>query len=154
MARAPSRIVDAPALDGQGRELAHDAPAGRAAAGVHDAPLRVAAFEAEREVAAPVGVEAHAEALEVGDAARRLVDEDLRRRPAHGVATGGLGVAQVLLGVVVDGERRGDPALRPVARGLRERRRGDERDARAAAVRRTARRTARRRRPRRPRRRW
>jgi hypothetical protein len=39
---------------------------------VHDAPARVAALEAEDEVAAAVGVEADAEALEVADRARRL----------------------------------------------------------------------------------
>ena len=48
-------------------------------------------------------------------------------------AAGGLGVGEVLVGRVVDGERGGDPALRPVARGLRERGGGDERDARARA---------------------
>ncbi|MEZ5121248.1 MAG: hypothetical protein R2736_06700 [Solirubrobacterales bacterium] len=49
-------------LDGERRELAHEAPAGRAAAGVHDAADGVPALEAERETAVAVGVEAHAEA--------------------------------------------------------------------------------------------
>ena len=57
-------------LDHDGGQLAHDAPAGRAAAGVDDAPARVAALEAEREVAVAVGVEVHAEALEVAHGAR------------------------------------------------------------------------------------
>ena len=64
-ARAPSMTVTPGRLDHDGGELAHDAPAGRAAAGVDDAPARVAALEAEREVAVAVGVEVHAEALEV-----------------------------------------------------------------------------------------
>ena len=46
-------------------------------------------------------------------------------------AAGALGVLEVQLRRVVDRERRGEPALRPVARGLRERRRADHGDARA-----------------------
>ena len=115
-------------LDDERRELAHDPPAGRAAAGVHDAPHRMAALEAEREHAAAVGVEAHAEALEVGDAGGRLVDEHLGGGAANGVAAGGLGVGEVALGGVLDGERGGDAALRPVARRLRERGGRHERD--------------------------
>ena len=80
-----------------------------------------------------VGVEVHAELLEVAHRAGRLVDEHLGGAAAGEAAAGGLGVAQVLGGRVVGGERGGDPALRPVARGLGERRRGDERDARARA---------------------
>ena len=76
-------------LDDERGELAHDAAAGRAAAGVDDAAPRVAALEAEREVAVAVGVEAHAEPLEVARrSARRLVDEHLRRAAAHGAAAG------------------------------------------------------------------
>ena len=119
---------DARLVDDERRELAHDAPAGRAAAGVHDAAHRVPALEAEREHAAAVGVEAHAHALEVAHARRRLADEHLRGRAAHEVAAGGLGVGEMALEGVLDRERGGDPALRPVARGLRERGRRDERD--------------------------
>ena len=64
-------------LDDVGRELAQDPPAGRAAAGVHDAADPVAALQPEREVAVAVGVEAHAERLEVGEARGRLVAEHL-----------------------------------------------------------------------------
>ena len=42
-------------------QVADDAAPGRAAAGVDDAAVRVAALEAEREVAVAVGVEAHPE---------------------------------------------------------------------------------------------
>ena len=123
-------------LDDDGGELAHDAPAGRAAAGVDDAPARVAALEAEREVAVAVGVEVHAEALEVADGARRLAAQDGRGARAHEVAPGALGVLAVQVGRVVGRQRRRQAALRPVARGARQRRGGDERDARAAAGRR------------------
>ena len=133
-ARAPSMTVT-PAVSTTTRgELAHDAPAGRAAAGVDDAPARVAALEAEREVAVAVGVEVHAEALEV---ARRCAGASRHRTVAgaraHEVAPGALGVLAVQVGRVVDRERRRQAALGPVARGARERRRGDERDARAGA---------------------
>ena len=52
---------------------------------------------------------------------------------AHEPAAGGDRVAQVQLGRVVVGERGGEPALRPVGRGLGERPGGDQRDARALA---------------------
>ena len=64
--------LDALLLDDVGGELAQDPPPGRAAAGVDDAPDPVAALEPEREVAVAVGVEAHAERLEVGEARGRL----------------------------------------------------------------------------------
>ena len=98
-------------------QLADDAPPGRAAAGVDDAAVRVAALEAEREVAVAVGVEAHAEALEVGDDPRRLAAQDGGRARADEAAPGALGVLAVLVGRVVRRERRGDAALGPVARG-------------------------------------
>ena len=132
-ARAPSMTVTPGRLDHDGGELAHDAPAGRAAAGVDDAPARVAALEAEREVAVAVGVEVHAEALEVAHGARRLAAQDGRGARAHQVAPGALGVLAVQVGRVVRRQRRRQAALGPVARGARERRGGDERDARAGA---------------------
>ena len=70
-------------LDHVGRELAQDPAPGRAAAGVHDAADPVAALEPEREVAVAVGVEAHAERLEVGEARRRLRAQDLGGRAPH-----------------------------------------------------------------------
>ena len=119
-------------------ELAHDAAAGGAAAGVDDAAARVAALEPEREVAVAVGVEAHAEPLEV---ARRLAGasshEDSRGRPPQRPRPARSVSAQVQLGRVVGGERRGDPALRPVAGGLGQRRgarRARRAPPRAAAV--------------------
>ena len=115
-----------------GRQLAHDAPAGGAAAGVDDPPARVAALEPEREVAGAVGVKAHAQALELADQARRLVDEDLAGGGAHQPAAGALGVLEVQLRRVVDRERRREAALRPVARRLSERRGADDGDAGAA----------------------
>jgi hypothetical protein len=61
---------DLVALDDPRGEPAQDAAAGRAAARVDDAAPAVTAFEAEREVAVPVGVELHAEVDEVLDAGR------------------------------------------------------------------------------------
>ncbi len=116
-----------------GRQLAQDAPARRAAAGVHDPPHAVPALEAEREVAVAVGVEAHAERLEVAHARRRLLDQDLGRRAAHEVAAGEQRVLEVARRRVLDGQRRGGAALRPVGGGLGQRPGGDERDARALA---------------------
>ena len=119
---------DARLVDDERGELAYDAAARRAATGMHDAAHGVAALEAEGEHAAPVGIEAHAHPLEVAHAAGRLVDEHLRRRAAHEVASCGLGVGEVPLEGVLDRQRGGQPALRPVARGLGERRRRDEHD--------------------------
>ena len=119
-------------LDDDGGQLAHDAPAGRAAAGVHDAPARVAALQAEREVAVAVGVEVHAEALEVaarsrGASRQRTVAALVRTRsrPARSVSS------RCRSGESSARQRRRQPALRPVARGARQRRGGHERDARA-----------------------
>ena len=68
---APSSTVDRAARSAaERRELAHDAPPGGAAAGVDDAPDRVPALQAEREPPEAVGVEAHAERLQVAHAAR------------------------------------------------------------------------------------
>ena len=64
-------------LDDAGGELAQDPAAGRAAARVHDAADAVAALQPEREAAVAVGVEAHAERLEVGEARGRLLAQDL-----------------------------------------------------------------------------
>ncbi len=91
---------------------------------------RVAALEPEREVAAAVGVELDAELLKVAHAVGRLLAEHPHRALPSGLAAGGERVGGVLRGRVVRRQRRGDPALRPVARGLRERRAADERDAR------------------------
>ena len=102
------------------RELAHDPSPGRAAAGVDDAADRVPALQAEREVPEAVGVEAHAERLQVAHAVGRLADEDLSRRPPYQRAARALGVPQMQLEAVVRGERRREAALRPVARGLGE----------------------------------
>ena len=78
-----------PLVDGgERRQLARDAPAGGRAAGVHDAPARVAALEAEREVAVAVGVEADAEPLEVAHAPGRLLAQHPHRAGACGVAAG------------------------------------------------------------------
>ena len=128
--------VDALLLDDVGRELAQDPAAGRAPARVHDAADAVAALEAEREVAVAVGVEAHAERLEVGEPRRRLAAEHLGGERRTSPRPAAICVREVLRGGVVGGERRGEPALRPVGRGLGERRGGHERDARAGARRR------------------
>ena len=125
--------VDPGVLGDRGAQLAQDPPAGGAAAGVGDAAARVAALEAEREVAVAVGVEAHAEALEVAEARGRLLGEDARRRRADDAAAGRERVLEVQRGRVVVGERGGEPALRPVGRRLGQRAGGDQRDPGALA---------------------
>ena len=69
------------------RQRAQDPAAGRAAAGVRDAAGAVAALEPERELAVAVGVEAHAERLEVAEALRRLARR-APRRPSGARARG------------------------------------------------------------------
>ncbi len=112
------------------RELTHHAPAGRAAAGVHDPAQRVASLEPEREGAAAIRVEVHPETLEVADASRSLCTEDLRGGAAHEAAPGALGVGAVALRAVVAGQCGGQPALGPVAGRLGERGGRDQSDAR------------------------
>ena len=99
--------------------VARDPPAGGRAAGVHDAPPRVAALEAEREVAVRSASKLDAELLEVAHARGRLLAQHAHRARARRVAAGGERVRGVLLGRVVVRQRGGDPALRPVARRLR-----------------------------------
>ena len=95
-----------------------------------DAADAVAALEAEREVAVAVGVEAHAERLEVGEARGRLRAQDLGGRAPHEPAPGARACPRRCeLRRVVDRERGGEPALRPVGGGLGERPRRDERHA-------------------------
>ena len=69
--------------------------------------------------------------LEVAHASGRLLAERADRALARGVAAGGERVLGVALGRVAVCKRGGDPALRPVARGLGERGAAHERDARA-----------------------
>ena len=147
----PLEDRDAPVLDDDGGQLAHDAAARRAAAGVDDAAPAVAALEAERQAPVTVGVEVDADALEVADDGRRLAAQDGGRAGAHEAAPGALGVAAVTVGRVVVGERRGQPALGPVARRAGQRggaRRGPRAPRRGRP---SAPRTAPPRRPRRPR---
>ena len=114
-------------------ELAEDAAAGRAPARVGDAAARVPALEAQREVAVAVGVEADAEALEVAEAPGRLLGEDARGGGADDAAARVDRVGEVELRRVVLGQRRGEPALRPVGGGLGERAGGDQGDVGALA---------------------
>ena len=151
--RARLEHLDALVHGGAGGQLARDPPAGGRAARVHHAPARVAALEAEREVPVRSASKLHAERLEVAHRARATPrtararrSRARRSRPAASVSGG------VLLGRVVVRQRGGDPALRPVARRLGERRAAHERDARALAGRHEGGVRGRRRRPR-PRRR-
>jgi hypothetical protein len=119
---------DALLLGDDRAELADDAAARRAAAGLRHPPEGVAALEAEREVAVAVGVEPDAEGLEVGHRPGRLADQDVRGRAAHDAPARGLRVATVQVRRVLDRQRGGEPALRPVGGGLRERGGRDEHD--------------------------
>jgi len=119
---------------GERRKLADDAPPGRTAAGVHDPSHRVAAFEPESKLAVAVRVEVHTESFELANARRRLGAEDARSRLAHERPPRDLRVAQVGLEAVLDRKRGRQAALRPVARGLRERRGREQRDRRPSAA--------------------
>ena len=79
-------------LGGQRGELAHESPSRRAAAGVDDSPDRVAALQAQREPPEAVGVEAHAQRLQVAHAVGRLVHQHLGGRVPDEGAPGELGV--------------------------------------------------------------
>ena len=132
VARRPSRTSTAAWPTTSRRELAQDPPAGRAAAGVHDAPDASGRPRGRaRRRPSAVGVEAHAESLEVVEARGRLVAQHLGGAAAHEAAAGGERVLEVLAGRVLDRERGGEAALRPVGRGLGERPGGDEGHPRA-----------------------
>jgi hypothetical protein len=120
-------------LGHQGRQLASDATAGRAPAGVDDAARGVPSLEPEGEPAVAVGVEADPERREVRDDSGRFVAEDARCRFADRSAAGDDRVAQMPLGSVVGTEGGGQAALRPVARRLGKWSGGDERDPPAVA---------------------
>ena len=113
--------------------------AGLAAAGVDDAPARVAALEAQRQPPLVVEVEDDAARLQVADRGRRLLDQHPHRGGPAEAAAGGDRVGGVAVGRVVGFERRRQPALGPEAGALGERGAGDEADA-AALLRRPQRR--------------
>ena len=92
----------------------------------------MAALEPERQLAVGLAVELDPALLELSHLAGRLADEDLDHRGAAGPAPGADRVLGVELGRVVVAERRGEPALGPVARALGERLARDERDARTS----------------------
>ena len=80
--------------------------------------------------AVAVGVEGHAERLELVHPRRRLLAEHPHGALPGGLAPGRERVRGVQLGRVALGQRRGDPALRPEARGLGQRRATHQRHAR------------------------
>ena len=128
--------LDRRVLGDVGGELAQDAAAGGAPAGVHDAaapwpPSRPSARLPWRSAskrtpnASSSWKRAGASSVRTSAAERRTSS-----RPAASVSS------RCSSGRVVDGERGGEPALGPVGRGLGERPRGHERDPGALAGRR------------------
>ena len=108
--------LDALVRGGQRGQLAGDAPAGGRAARVHDAPARVAALQAEREVAVAVGVEAARRAAPGRARGRATPRTAPARRSARAASRPAASVSVgVQLGRVVVGQRGGDAALRPEA---------------------------------------
>ena len=95
---------------------------------MHDPPYRVSALQPERQAPVAIRVEVKAEPLQVVHALGRLADKHLGSRAAHRSAPSPLGVAQVQLEAVVGREHCREPALRPVAGGLGERHRRQQRD--------------------------
>ena len=134
LAVVPSSTSIRSSLGDERGQLARDAPAGRAAAGVDDAAHasgrprgRARARRGGRRRSATPS------ALEVAHRGRRLVAQHPHRARGASAAAGGDRVVEVALGRVVVGERGGDPALGPVAGGLGERRARDEHHAGALA---------------------
>ena len=105
-------------LGNERRELAHEPATCRGASGVHDAPDRMTALQAERQGSGAVAVEADSQRLQVFHACGRLAHEDLGRRASDERTSGTFGVGQVQLEAVIGGECCGEPALRPVGGGL------------------------------------
>ncbi len=118
--------LDVGVLDGRGGERTQDPPSRRTSAGVDDPAAAVAALEPERKVAAAVGVELDAELLQLSDPGRRLVRQHLGGGFARQAAPGDQCVFEVELRRVVERERRGGAALRPVGGRLGERPRRHE----------------------------
>ena len=107
-------------------------PAGRAAAGVHDAPAGVPALERQQQLAARVAVELDPALLELAHPLRRLLAEDARGGGAGGTpACARACPPGARSGLSSRLERGREAALRPVARGLGERRARHELHARA-----------------------
>jgi acetoin utilization deacetylase AcuC-like enzyme len=133
--RRGERLEDVDPLVGgrQGGEVAGDASARGCATGVDHAAAGVSPFEAQREIAGAVRIEAHAELLELTHARRRLLAEHPRGAGASRIPAGRQRVAVMALGRVVGGERGGYPTLSPVASGLRQRRSTDQRHPRTGA---------------------
>ena len=89
----------------------------------------MAALEAEGELPVAVGVELDPQRGEIVDGGWSLVAEHAGGRQADSVSAGGDGVGKVSVRAVVAGQRGGQTALSPVARGLGQRGGGDERHA-------------------------
>ena len=85
-------------LDGERGEIAHDPPAGCAAACMDHAAPRMSAFQPERQPAGTVGVEVHAELLECVHMGGRLAYQDLCSGSAHEAAAGAFGVFEMEFG--------------------------------------------------------
>ena len=119
--------LDVGVLHGRGGERAQDPASRRAAAGVDDPAAAVAALEPERQVAAAVGIELDAELLQLADPVCRFVRQHLGGGLARQAAPGDQRVFEVELRGVVERERGGGAALRPVGGRLGERPCGHER---------------------------
>ena len=96
-------------------EHAEDLLAGRRAGDVEHAAARVSAFEPG------LGIERHAEVVEVGDPCGRLPHQRPDGALAAKAATGAHRVLRVQLGAVAVTRRRGHAALREIAGGRAQR---------------------------------
>jgi hypothetical protein len=98
---------------------------------VDDPAARVTALESQGELAVLVEVEGDVAIAQLADRAGSLVDQDLDRGGPAEAAAGGDRVGGVAGRRVTRLERRGQPALRPVAGALGEWLAGDQADATA-----------------------
>ena len=111
--------LDARMLGDERAQLADQPAAGGGTTGVDDPPRAMAALEPEREPTATVGVETHAEPLEVLDSVRRFGAQDARGGFPRRAPPGFDRVGEVAVRAVVGRQGGRETPLRPVARGAR-----------------------------------
>ena len=111
-ARADAALVhldrSSSAVD-QLRQPRRHVPAGRAAAGVDDAPARVAALQRQQQLAVGRAVERDPEPLQLAHALRRLGAEDLGQRRSVAPRPAGRRVLQVQIDAVVGSSAAASP---------------------------------------------
>ena len=107
-------------------ELADDSPASRGTPRMHNATSGVSTFEAQGQAARAIGVEADADRVSSSTANGASSQRTRLLIPLTAAAAGRDGIGEMQAGAVIFREGGGEPALGPVARGLGQRRGGDQ----------------------------